>query len=476
MKNSTTVVLFLALTPLMSLADVTLKNSRCENSVETVGAFIKVQSTCECQGKKDTGEFKGRNFNLAKSTAEARARAKLAAQFSGNVEIDCNETSNPSVKVEEKKELTLPTLKPTSKETKTSSASSEIDFNRRIRDLCPNGIRESKQNDGRTYLFCNNSKDNSGPLRDESGNFIIQGEKGLETFNRSGKDQKEEPKIALPQESPKKEIPIIELIRSCKEPNLDKEACRELTEINPKFAEMMNQLNEKYRNRNALRPEGVDANQLAKRENYELALRLLDLEYQDDKKIYDSFCENNEKTALCLTDIDRNNLENNQKMEKCLIQRLSNIQMKNPKAQKEKNSVFAMKHIELWQKSGSDCNKIIAQDEKTYQLEKFYNTNSKIKDFDPSTCEWFLDLPRRIVRGAMKSCTNSQRAEACVGYVVCKNKEDGSKFIRQSTCSKDNCTNDRAIACTVEKNYSSADYVLKKKDQDKSTNSGVQKE
>ncbi len=481
MKLSTIGVLSLVFFPILSWSDVTLKNSSCENSLKTEGPFFKIESTCKCLGKVGTGEFKGKNFNLVKSTAEARARDNLANQFIGQTLIDCNGTSvETKTEVKEKPISNLPSKEIIKVESSTKKdppkLATEGELNQRIRAQCPNGIRESKQKDGRTYLFCNNSKDTPGPLKDENGNFIIQGENGLETFNRSGKEQPVEAERVIPQESPKKETSILELIRSCKEPTLNKESCRELTEINPKFADMILQLNEKFRNRNALKPEGVDAHNLAQRDNYEMAIKLLDLEYQDEKKIFESFCEDESKKALCLTDIDMNNLENHQKMEKCLIQRLSNIQMKNPKALKENNSVFAMKHMDLWEKNGKDCNKLISQDEKNYQLEKFYDSKLKLRDFDPATCQWFSDLPRRIVRGEMKSCTKGQRSQACVGYVVCENKQDGSKFIRQSTCSKDNCTNERAVACTVEKNYSSMDYVPKNKDVKEKASSGAQQQ
>jgi hypothetical protein len=295
---------------------------------------------------------------------------------------------------------------------------------------------------------------------------------------------KPNPQVQAPESSavatevrlPERKTAILDLIKQCQEPSVDSDSCNELMKMNPKFAEMVLKLNEKYKYRETLISSNPDyeAN-LSNRDNFELAQRLADLEYLDEKKVFEEFCEDHKGKALCLADTELAVLEEERNFTKCFNQRIAQIEIKNPGAEKYHRGAFAGTHYDEWQKE-KDCKKLLASDVLTFKLDKFYDTDIEFKDFDPKTCQWFSDLPRRIIRGAVKSCQGNKRAEACVGYVVCERKEDNSKFVRQSTCSKNNCTEDRAVACTVEKNFSSRTFIPKEKPQISTPDQGVSKE
>lgn len=68
------------------------------------------------------------------------------------------------------------------------------------------------------------------------------------------------------------------------------------------------------------------------------------------------------------------------------------------------------------------------------------------------TCVWSSDLPRRVIE--IPGCSLNVKSKACVGYVICENKE-GVKFVRMSTCSAQNCGDTDAVSCTKEKGYGS---------------------
>jgi hypothetical protein len=107
--------------------------------------------------------------------------------------------------------------------------------------------------------------------------------------------------------------------------------------------------------------------------------------------------------------------------------------------------------------------KIQLEDKKT--LEAPIDT----RNYDPDTCEWVEDLPRRIVKGP--GC-NVGGATLCVGFVICKQKVGEGKFVRMSTCGSENCGTDDAKACTKQKGYGSS----KPTDETKHTVSGRAKE
>lgn len=65
------------------------------------------------------------------------------------------------------------------------------------------------------------------------------------------------------------------------------------------------------------------------------------------------------------------------------------------------------------------------------------------KDYLANTCQWVPDMPRRLVFGP--GCMGDDCL--CVGLVMCDQKS-GGKFIRQSTCSRQYCTDKKAVACT----------------------------
>lgn len=92
------------------------------------------------------------------------------------------------------------------------------------------------------------------------------------------------------------------------------------------------------------------------------------------------------------------------------------------------------------------------EEENKEELDKF-NDEEFPKNYDPKTCEWVEDMPRKIVYGP--SFCSRQAVQICTGYVVCDRKQGGGKFIRMSSCSPKNCdrSKESAIACTLEQAY-----------------------
>jgi hypothetical protein len=74
--------------------------------------------------------------------------------------------------------------------------------------------------------------------------------------------------------------------------------------------------------------------------------------------------------------------------------------------------------------------------------------------YKADTCVWSTDLPRRVI--SQRGCTQGAKTQACVGYVVCEQQDGDLKFVRMSTCSAKNCNEDKAVACTKERGFSSS--------------------
>lgn len=78
-----------------------------------------------------------------------------------------------------------------------------------------------------------------------------------------------------------------------------------------------------------------------------------------------------------------------------------------------------------------------------------------VSKLDLSTCEWDLDLPKRVL--TVPGCDN-KGTKVCTGYVVCKGIDKDQPIApRMSTCSVDNC--DDAVACTKERGYGSTSFI-----------------
>jgi hypothetical protein len=79
-------------------------------------------------------------------------------------------------------------------------------------------------------------------------------------------------------------------------------------------------------------------------------------------------------------------------------------------------------------------------------------------NYNPATCEWVADLPRRI--HSLPGCGSGPNnvRQACVGYVICDatNASIG-KFVRTASCSPEHCGNSSqdAVACVRDRGYSS---------------------
>jgi hypothetical protein len=77
-------------------------------------------------------------------------------------------------------------------------------------------------------------------------------------------------------------------------------------------------------------------------------------------------------------------------------------------------------------------------------------------DYDPESCSWAPDMPRRIVVGP--SCGRT-RNRTCVAYVVCNRKSKADlKFVRMSSCSANYCNQNSiegAKGCTKDKSHHS---------------------
>lgn len=84
------------------------------------------------------------------------------------------------------------------------------------------------------------------------------------------------------------------------------------------------------------------------------------------------------------------------------------------------------------------------------------------RNYDPETCEWAKDLPRRVVYGP--SCGKNM-TRICTGHVVCNQKFGGAKFVRMSTCGPEHCGGSArdAINCTKQNGY----FSRKAKDESK---------
>jgi hypothetical protein len=78
-----------------------------------------------------------------------------------------------------------------------------------------------------------------------------------------------------------------------------------------------------------------------------------------------------------------------------------------------------------------------------------------ISNIKTSSCVWAKNAPRKIIH--LPGCSK-ESVKACVGYVVCEQKDSDTKFTRLSTCSPDNCGNDSAGACTLQSGYGAENY------------------
>ena len=106
------------------------------------------------------------------------------------------------------------------------------------------------------------------------------------------------------------------------------------------------------------------------------------------------------------------------------------------------------------EKKPAEEEKKAADEEKKIEeeLEQF-NDEEFPKNYDPQSCEWVEDMPRKIVYGP--SYCSRQAVQICTGYVVCERKQGGGKFVRMSSCSPKNCgrSKEDAIACTLEQAF-----------------------
>lgn len=75
------------------------------------------------------------------------------------------------------------------------------------------------------------------------------------------------------------------------------------------------------------------------------------------------------------------------------------------------------------------------------------------RNYDPESCEWVPDMPRRILQGPSCGRTPSR---ICSGYVICNLREGEGRFIRMSTCSPELCGQGDAKACTKDRRYFSS--------------------
>jgi hypothetical protein len=75
------------------------------------------------------------------------------------------------------------------------------------------------------------------------------------------------------------------------------------------------------------------------------------------------------------------------------------------------------------------------------------------RNYDPSSCKWVADLPRRIVNAP--GCNSTSRTRVCTGYVICNQLEGGGRFIRMSTCRPQFCGagDQNAANCTKDLSY-----------------------
>lgn len=87
-----------------------------------------------------------------------------------------------------------------------------------------------------------------------------------------------------------------------------------------------------------------------------------------------------------------------------------------------------------------------------------FNQKTPLSFMKLKTCRWHPGFPRQILKGPGSGCKANQKVEVCVGYVICQNNV-GVEFIRQSTCSTENCAQDKASACTNEDGFWSTVFV-----------------
>lgn len=106
--------------------------------------------------------------------------------------------------------------------------------------------------------------------------------------------------------------------------------------------------------------------------------------------------------------------------------------------------------------SAKNCDELIARDTKAYtELDK--EAEESPRNYDADSCEWVSQIPRKIVTG-IDGCNKNKPADICMGYVKCSKRsetEDAPSFIRQSTCSPENCGADKAVECTKEASFAS---------------------
>ena len=116
-------------------------------------------------------------------------------------------------------------------------------------------------------------------------------------------------------------------------------------------------------------------------------------------------------------------------------------------AEEEKTPASEEKKPAEEEKKAADEEKKIEE-----ELEQF-NDEEFPKNYDPQSCEWVEDMPRKIVYGP--SYCSRQAVQICTGYVVCERKQGGGKFVRMSSCSPKNCgrSKEDAIACTLEQAF-----------------------
>jgi hypothetical protein len=102
-----------------------------------------------------------------------------------------------------------------------------------------------------------------------------------------------------------------------------------------------------------------------------------------------------------------------------------------------------------------DCQQILQIEQGN--LAKHLESLKEGRNYDPETCEWVSDLPRKVVN--LPGCRDNKNNNICTGYVQCNQKEKfgSGKFIRLATCEKKLCVDGKAKAqdCVKQEGFSS---------------------
>jgi hypothetical protein len=147
----------------------------------------------------------------------------------------------------------------------------------------------------------------------------------------------------------------------------------------------------------------------------------------------------------------------------CLHERVHQVYNLTQEDLIKKEKILTAGHAAQWESlENKDCAYLLSQDRLAKSLapaplappvEEEYGENEDEKsprNYIPETCNWVPDLPRKI--SFLPGCG---KQGACIGFVVCDQKEGGAKFVRTSTCSPQHCgsTPRDAINCTKQPGY-----------------------